>query len=437
MLEVIGFSLLSLLWEIWNNPPKQQVQLESIAWHNTAIFELPKTEPDPVVRDIVDDYLNNLSQQGINSDRQGVWLQSDWIELADRNGKIPVAAASLTKIATTLASIGKLGVDRLFLTKIYHTGTIEDGILKGDLIVEGDRDPFFVWEEAIALSNTLNRLGVREIRGNVLVDDEFYMNYQTDPEITGKLLKQGLDSSSWSSEVKQQFRTLPLTTPRPQLSILGEVEVIKNVPPTARLLVLHRSLPLVDILRQMNIYSNNKMAQMLADIVGGASAVADYGRKVTGVSPSEIQLINGSGLGEANRISPRAATKMLIEIERLLQPSGLEVTDIFPVASRDRVGTMQDRSLPQGIAIKTGTLDRVSALAGVIPVSEDRRVWFAVINNGWQIKQFRQQQDELLQELSNYWHLEPLGRSCSACFNRSQSLGIYLGDPDRNQIITY
>lgn len=429
MLEVIGSSVLGLLWEIWGNPPQQQVQLESIAWHSTTIFELPKTEPDAVVEDIVDDYLQNLSQQGIESDRQGVWLQSDWIELADRNGEIPVAAASLTKIATTLASIGKLGIDRLFMTKIYHTGTIEDGILLGDLIVEGDRDPFFVWEEAIALSNTLNELGIREIRGSVLIDDRFYMNYQADPEVAGKLLKQGLDSSLWSSEVERQFRTLPVSIPRSQLSIRGEVRVVENIPATARLLVLHRSLPLVDILRQMNIYSNNKMAQMLAELVGGASAVADYSRKATGVSPSEIQLINGSGLGEANRISPRAATKMLIEIERLLQLSGLEVTDIFPVAERDRVGTMQDRSLPQGVAIKTGTLNRVSALAGVIPVSEDRRVWFAVINSGWQIKQFRQQQDELLQELANYWHLEPFGRS----LNRE----IYLGDPDRNQIIIY
>ena len=431
MLEVIGSSLLGLLWEIFNNTPKQQTQLESIAWHHAAIFELPPEESASVVQDIVDDYLENLSQQGIDSDRQGVWLQSDWIELADRNGEIPVAAASLTKIATTLATIGKLGVDRLFITQIYHTGTIEDGILKGDLIVEGSRDPFFVWEEAIALSNTLNRLGIREITGNLLVNDEFYMNYTSDPTVAGKLLKQGLDSSLWSSEVRQQFRTLPLTTPRPQLSIVGEVKVIQNIPATARLLVLHQSLPLVDILRQMNIYSNNKMAQMLTELVGGASVVADYGREVTGVSASEIQLINGSGLGEANRISPRAATKMLMAIEHLLQSSGLEITDIFPVAERDRVGTMENRNLPQGVAIKTGTLDRVSALAGVIPITEERRVWFAVINSGWQIKQFRQQQDELLQELANYWHLKP-SLEQGAMESRHRA---YLGNPERNQIV--
>lgn len=425
MLEVIGFSLLGWLWE-FGLIPKQQAELESIPWHDTAIFELPPEEADFVVQDIVDDYLQNLSQQGINSDRQGVWLQSDWIELADRNGNVPVAAASLTKIATTLASIGKLGIDRLFITRVHHTGTIEDGILDGDLIVEGNGDPFFVWEEAIALSKTLNQLGIQEVRGNLLVNDRFYMNYKADPTVSGKLLKQGLNSSLLSSEVKQQLQ-IPLTTPHPQLSIKGEVRIIKKIPATARLLVLHQSLPLVDILRQMNIYSNNEMAQMLADIVGGASVVADYAQEITGVSASEIQLINGSGLGEANRISPRAATKMLIAIERLLQPSGLEVTDIFPVADRDSVGTIENRRLPQGVAIKTGTLDRVSALAGVIRVSEDRRVWFAVINSGWQINKFRQQQDQLLQELVSYWHLQPqLERSLSQ---------VYLGDPKRNQIV--
>ena len=427
MLEVIGFSLSSLLGEIWGQTPKQQVQLESIAWHQAAIFELPTAKPDAVVRDIVDDYLQNLSQLGIARDRQGVWLQSDWFELVDRQGEIPVAAASLTKIATTLASIGKLGIDREFITKVYYTGTIEDGILQGDLIIEGDRDPFFVWEEAIALANTLNQLGIRSIMGKVLVSDRFYMNYQRDSLVSGKLLKRGLDSSLWTWEVRQQFRTLPLTIEQPQLSIRGEVDTIEKIPPTARLLVLHRSLPLVDILRQMNIYSNNEMAQMLADFVGGASAVADYAREITGVSASEIQLINGSGLGEANRISPRAATKMLIAIESLLQPSNLEVADLFPVAERDRVGTMQDRNLPQGVTIKTGTLDRVSALAGVIPVGKEQRIWFAIINNGWQVKQFRQQQDELLQNLASYWDLEPT-------LKRSFNNQIYLGDPERNQI---
>ncbi|VEP14569.1 D-alanyl-D-alanine carboxypeptidase (Penicillin-binding protein 4) [Hyella patelloides LEGE 07179] len=429
MLKIIGSSLLSLLWGILGNTPQQQVQLESIAWHDTALFQLPDDRSDPVVQQIVDDYLQNLSQQGIKGNLQGVWLQSDWLELGEHQGNIPVSAASLTKIATTLAALGKLGVEHQFITRISHTGSIQGGVLQGDLIIEGNQDPFFVWEEAIALSNSLNQLGIKEITGNLLVNDQFYMNYQSDPEASGKLLKQGLEPGLWSSEVKQQFRALPIITPRPQLTIKGKVKVIENLPRDAQLLVLHKSLSLMNILRQMNIYSNNQMAQMLADTVGGASEVANYALEITGVSPSEIQLINGSGLGVENRISPRAATKMLMAIENLLQPHNLQVVDILPVAGRDSVGTMENRDIPQGVAVKTGTLNQVSALAGVIPLDSERKIWFAVINSGWQIKTFRQQQDKLLKELVNHWQLTPIINNQS--FSETQ---VYLGDPQRNQI---
>ena len=151
MLEIIGSSLLGLLWEIIGQTPQPQIVLESSSWANSAIFELPPEEFDPGVQNIVDDYLKNLTRQGIDRNNQTVWLQSDWIELGNHRGKIPASAASLTKIATTLAALGKLGSDYQFMTQIYHTGSIEEGTLKGDLVVEGSRDPLFVWEEAIAL----------------------------------------------------------------------------------------------------------------------------------------------------------------------------------------------------------------------------------------------------------------------------------------------
>ena len=429
MLDIISVSLFGLLWELFGNPTPQGETLELIPWHSATIFEVPAEESDPMVQNIVDRYLKDLSQQGINSDRQGVWLQSDWTELGNHQGTTPISAASLTKIATTLTALGKLGVDHQFITRIYHTGSIEEGVLKGDLVIEGGRDPFFVWEEAIALSNSLNQLGIREITGDLLVNDQFYMNYKSEPMVSGKLLKQGLEPGLWSSEVKQQFRTLPLMTPRPQLTIKGETKVIKYIPENARLLILHKSLPLVTILQQMNIYSNNEIAEMLADIVGGASVVASYAIETTGVSSDEIQLINGSGLGVANRISPRAATKMLMAIDDLLQSHDLEVMDIFPVAGRDNVGTVENRQLPQSVAIKTGTLNQVSALAGVIPLNEKRRVWFAVVNSGWQIEKFRQQQDELLQELASHWQLTSHNGSLSF-----PETPVYLGDPQRNKI---
>ncbi len=426
MLDVIGSILFSLLGKVFASTPEKLEPLELGDWHNSAIFNLPTTKADPMLEKIVQDYLQTLKQQGLNSDHQGVWLQSDWLELASNQGKNPLAAASLTKIATTLAALGKWGAEHQFVTKIFYTGEIKEGILQGDLIVLGEGDPFFVWEEAIALGNALNKLGLRQVKGNLLINHQFYMNYESDSLQAGKLLKQGLDPNLWSWEVKQIFKSLPITTPRPQLVISGEVQLPKLAPTKPQLLLIHKSLTLSDILKQMNIYSNNQMSQMLADEVGGSKAVARYAATVTGINPLEIQLINGSGLGVENRVSPRAASQMLIAIDNLLKPHNLDVMDLFPVAGRDHVGTVENRAIPSGTAVKTGTLNQVSALAGVIPLDQERRIWFSLINYGWQIQYFRKQQDLFLQRLAEHWQLEPQD------FYAQEKTDIYLGDPERN-----
>jgi D-alanyl-D-alanine carboxypeptidase/D-alanyl-D-alanine-endopeptidase (penicillin-binding protein 4) len=90
---------------------------------------------------------------------------------------------------------------------------------------------------------------------------------------------------------------------------------------------------------------------------------------------------------------------------------------------------MKNRQLPNGVGVKTGTLDRVSALAGVIPLNNGDRVWFAAINNGGQVELFRQQQDQLLQKLVSIWNSR-------SDFPRRYPprIQVYLGDPQRNQI---
>ncbi len=430
MFYSVIFDLLAIAGKSLNPTTESLPPVELVAWHEAAIFN-PPDESHLSASKTVESYLQNLEQQGIIRDRQGVWLQSDWSELGSHNGTTPLPAASLTKIATTLVAIDRLGVDRRFVTKIYYTGKITEGTLQGDLIVAGDNDPFFVWEEAIALANSLNQLGIQKITGDLLVADKFYMNYQSDRDKSASLLYRGLNPHLWSSEIERQFATLPSDTALPQLKIQGRVKLITKKPESAKLIISHNSLPLVDILRQMNIYSNNYMAQMLADLVGGATVMADLASQMIDVPSAEIQLINGSGLGVANQISPHAATKMLIAIDNLLKPHQLSVADILPVAGRDFVGTMENRNLPQATAIKTGTLNQVSALAGVIPLNEQQNVWFTTINYGWQIRQFRQQQDELLQELVKQWgRQEPPQQSKS---DRSSERN-FLGDPQRNQL---
>ncbi len=383
----------------------ESVKLEPVhllSWEEAEIFNLPLSG-DPVVERIVSEYLQGLEALGIVSARQGVWIQSDWTKLAEYGGTVPRSAASLTKIATTLAVLSKWGADYRYLTSIYAFGSVEDGVLKGDLAIAGSGDPFFVWKDAIALGNTLNELGIRKVTGNLLIVGNFAMNFKSDPAISGELLKLGLNSRLWNAPVKTQYDTLPPGTPKSEVVIPGAVQLIDELSPDAKLLLRHESITLTEILKQMNIYSNNKMAEMLAQTVGGGKVVAQIAAKAAKVPLEEIQLMNGSGLGLDNRISPRAACAMLMAIERLLQSTDVGVMDLFPVAGRDTHGTMENRQIPEGTAVKTGTLNQVSALAGVIPTEERGLVWFAIVNSGSQIPTFRQEQDRLLQRLAQHF----------------------------------
>lgn len=424
MLDFIALSLFS--W--FSIRPVDNIQpLELFPWEQSAVFELPPSSQDLAAEAVVAAYLQDLTTAQFDARRQGIWVQSDWTTLGSNRGNIPLPAASLTKVATTLAALGKWGAKHQFTTDIYLTGEIVNGVVTGDLIIEGKGDPFFVWEEAIALGNALEDRGIKEVRGNLLVTDKFYMNYEERSLKSGELLKQALDRSRWQAEISKQYLQMPAGTKQPAVAIAGRIQAVNSISTDARLLIRHRSLPLAEILRQMNIYSNNKMAQILADLIGGADAVALSSAEIAGFPRAEIKLINGSGLGEENKISPRAVCQMLMAIDRLLVKDSLSAADLFPTAGRDLVGTVQDRSLPRGTTIKTGTLNNVSALAGVIPTSEGDRVYFSIINHGRQVNYFRQQQDRLLNKLVQSWQLVPNN------LNFAEENNWYLGDPQRNQ----
>lgn len=358
----------------------------------------------------VETYLAQLAGRGFSPAAQGVWLQMEdpspqrdrILVLGQHQGSTPLPAASLTKVATTLAALQHFGPQHRFVTTWLATGPLTaEGVLQGDLWVLGGEDPLFVWEEAFSVGNLLNAHGIRQVRGDLVVVGRFYMNFSRDVAQSGSLLRQGLDARRWSPEAEVQFQTLPPGTPRPQVEILGSVRVAQQIPPGAQVLLRHESPPLIHLVKLMNLYSNNSMAEMLADAVGGANQVAQIARAITGIPAEELQLINGSGLGVENRISPRANVAMLQAIQSLLEEQGLSLADAFAVVGQD-VGVLERRLLPGILIAKSGTLRSVSTLAGVLP-TEQGDIWFALMNGGSDLVGFRTQQGQFLSQLQSQW----------------------------------
>jgi len=229
------------------------------------------------------------------------------------------------------------------------------------------------------------------------------MNFESNPKIAGSLLKQGLNSQIWPTAAFTQYQTLLPETPKPQVIIDGVVEFSTTTPENIKLLVRHYSFPIAELVKKMNQYSNNLMADMLAEAVGGPQVVAEKTAELIGVPQQEIQLINGSGLGEENRISARAATGIFLAIDKYLQQYNMSVADVFVVVGTDQGILDERKQLPNFAVVKSGTLDYVSALGGALPTKEKGIIWFTILNKGASVTELRNQQEILLKDVLNKW----------------------------------
>jgi D-alanyl-D-alanine carboxypeptidase/D-alanyl-D-alanine-endopeptidase (penicillin-binding protein 4) len=105
---------------------------------------------------------------------QGVYAEAeDGSVLADVNGESRVHPASVTKVATTLALLDRLGPDHRFETKFAADGPLEGGTLEGNLFVEAGGDPLFVFESAFVALAELRALGLQRVTGDLRVTGRF------------------------------------------------------------------------------------------------------------------------------------------------------------------------------------------------------------------------------------------------------------------------
>jgi D-alanyl-D-alanine carboxypeptidase/D-alanyl-D-alanine-endopeptidase (penicillin-binding protein 4) len=93
----------------------------------------------------------------------------------------PVNPASLAKLPTTLAALDLLGPSWTWSTPVWLLGSVSDGVLDGSLVIKGSGDPKLVIERVWLLLRRVQQLGVREIRGDIVLDRSAFAPNQADP----------------------------------------------------------------------------------------------------------------------------------------------------------------------------------------------------------------------------------------------------------------
>lgn len=86
----------------------------------------------------------------------------------------PVNPASLAKLFTTAAALDQLGPAWTWATPVWLAGPVRDGVLDGSLHVKGSGDPKLVVERLWLLLRRVQQLGVREIRGDIVLDNSAF-----------------------------------------------------------------------------------------------------------------------------------------------------------------------------------------------------------------------------------------------------------------------
>ncbi|WP_088282437.1 D-alanyl-D-alanine carboxypeptidase/D-alanyl-D-alanine-endopeptidase [Ideonella sp. A 288] len=397
----------------------------------------------------------------------------------------PMNPASLFKLVTTLAGLELLGPGHQWVTPVWLDGSVRDGVLDGSLVIKGSGDPKLVVERVWLLLRRVQQMGVREIRGDIVLDrsafqpdasapgdfdgeplrpynvrpDALVLSYQSvlytftpdaargiarvvaEPALAGVQVDAQVPLAGGAcDDWRAGLKATPLDPARMRFggaypascgertwalahadatgfasrllramwqemggTLGGTVRdgAAPTSPPTFEL----RSPPLAEVVRDINKFSNNVMAQQLfltLGLVQGSGGHAESARTVLrrwlaqrlGADEAAGVIVdNGSGLSREGRLSAAALAALLQAAwQGPLMP---ELLSSLPLAGLD--GTLRQTRAAVGRAhLKTGSLRDVVGVAGVVDAAAGRRLVVVALINHDRAQQARPALDALV-----------------------------------------
>ena len=387
--------------------------------------------------------------------------------------QVPVNPASVMKLVTTYAALDLLGPAFTWTTPVYVDGPVRDGVLAGNLHIQGQGDPKLVLERLWLLLRRVQGLGIHTVAGDIVLDrsafevadadpaafdgegqrpynaspDALLINFKSvvmtfspnrdgqtaqvnfEPLLSGVSTQPTVPLSAgecgdWRATLAPAFgdparmgfagsypgscgeKTWAVAYAEPRSYALRAVgglwaemgarlkgQVREGpVPAGLKPAFAFESPPLAEVVRDINKYSNNVMAQQLfltlglqqkrrGTLEGARAALRQWWNERIGTGEGQPVFDNGSGLSREERISAAALAKMLQVAWR--SPLMPELVSSLPAMGVD--GTLRKRTLRSGGAahLKTGSLRDSAGIAGYVHGASGRRwVVVAIANHG-------------------------------------------------------
>jgi serine-type D-Ala-D-Ala carboxypeptidase/endopeptidase (penicillin-binding protein 4) len=321
--------------------------------------------------------------------------------------------ASTQKVLTASAQKALLGGNSTLVTKVLARGYLTDSVLTGDLILEGGGDPAFARGndsgDLDSLAKALFRKGLRHVTGRLVVRDPLLMpadqlwpgswdwdNSLTDCDgaaSTGMAVDGNCPNDSSlafphrrvASDWRAALRTAGISLAGGDIYELGTMATASD-----SVVLSHVSARLDVLLSRALARSSNHDMETIGLVVGakdavssragGLKAVRERLRRI-GLDTLRTDLVDQCGLSRKNAISAHAMTALLSRIAR--EPS----LNVFPLLPGPGEGTLRNRfqkTLPKGVKLraKTGSLDGVSTMVGLVVRPDGDTLVFAIFFNG-------------------------------------------------------
>ena len=368
--------------------------------------------------------------------------------------RTPRRPASTMKIITAASTLMALGPDFRFETRLYagDNARVRRGTLVGPLYLKGYGDPvlstpryakrFFAgYGGGIGkLVRPMKALGVRRVRGPIVVDESFFDSVRTGPQWLPSYrfecppLSALPVNQDFAGEVRGRYVKNPATAPGGRLRDAMTALGIRfsgpiragHAPARGRLLATVESPPLHVITRLMLPESDNFIAETLLKNLGaytrdaGTSAAGTASARDLldqhGMLETGDRLVDGSGLSRANRVTPDTMASVLAAAATDPTWGRSLVRSLARGGEGTLVHRLRAPDVRTRVRAKTGFINSTAALAGVVTSPSGVRYAFAFLMNDSDIGGAHQTQDRLVTLLARGAgdRMEPLTQAPAA-----------------------